>query len=306
MKAVMFERYGPPEVLKLVDIKKPIPKADEVLIKVMAATVSTGDWKMRKPSPFLARSINGLFKPRRIKILGFEISGIIEDVGKSVTMFKIGDKVFAFLGFKFGGYVQYKCMKENSFISQMPCNISFEEAAAVPAGASTALSFIRDNAKVKQNQKVLIYGASGSVGTYAVQLAKYFGADVTAVCSTDNVEMVRSLGADKVIDYKKEDFTDTDERYDLVFDAVAKSSKKVCRGVIKKEGRYISVHDRTSKITPKGLTFLRKLIEENNLRPVIDRIYNLEDTAKAHRYVEKGHKKGNVAISIKHSEYKEK
>ena len=300
MKAIVYEKYGPPEVLKMTEIAKPVPKKDEVLIKVMATSVSAGDWRMRKANPPLARIAAGLFRPTRIKILGFELSGVVEDTGSDVTKFEIGDKVFAFLGFKFGGYVQYKCMKETAYIAPMPQGLRYEEAAVVPTSGITALSFIRDNAKVNAGQNVMIYGASGSVGTYAVQLAKYYGARVTAVCSTANVKMVGSLGADAVVDYKKQDFAATEERYDLVFDAVNKVSKKKAAPILKRGGRYISVHDSTSKISPAHLSDLRELIIAKKLKPVVDRVYNMDEIVAAHRYVEAGHKKGNVAVSIDH------
>jgi NADPH:quinone reductase-like Zn-dependent oxidoreductase len=302
IKAVIFEKYGPPEVLKLVDIAKPTPKDNEVLIKVMATSVHTGDRKIRSASPFLARLYNGLFKPKRIRILGFEISGVVEQVGKAATKFETGDKVFAFMGFKFGGYVQYKCMDENGFVCKMPGNLSFEEAAVVPTSGLTALSFMRDNAKVKSGQNVLIYGASGSAGTYAVQLAKYYGAKVTAVVSTDKTSMAWELGADQVIDYKTQDFTDTDERYDLVFDAVNKSSKTACKKILKKTGRYISIHDSTAKVKPEGLVFLKARIEAGGIKPVVDRVYTMDEIVEAHRYVEQGHKMGNVAVKVEHDE----
>ncbi len=302
MKAIVFEKYGAPDVLHLKEINKPAPKKDEILIKVMATSVSAGDWRMRKPSPQLARIVNGLIRPKRIKILGFELSGIVEEIGDSVTRFKIGDKVFSYLGFKFGGYVEYKCLKENSFVSIMPDKLSFEEAAVVPTSAITALSFIRDTIKVKKDNKILIYGASGSVGTYAIQISKYLGANVTAVCSTDNVDMVKSLGADTVIDYKKEDFTAIKKQYDIVFDAVNKTSKKICAPILNKKGRYISVHDSTSKILPEHLEYIKKLIEDGKMKPVIDKTYKMEDIVKAHEHAEAGHKKGNIAITISHTE----
>ena len=301
MKAIVFEKYGPPEVLHLEEIDKPKPKDDEILVKVMATSVSAGDWRMRKPSPMLARLYNGLFKPKKIKILGFELSGIIEEIGVSVKRFKVGDRVFSYLGFKFGGYAEYKCINENSFVSLMPNNLSFEEAAVVPTSSITALSFIRDKAKVKSGQNTLIYGASGSVGTYALQLAKFYGAKVTAVCSTANLAMVKSIGADKVIDYKTQNFTDTEEKYDLVFDAVNKTSKKVCAAILNKSGRYVSVHDSTPKIFPEHLEFIKSLIEDEKLKPVIDQVYNMNEIVEAHKYVERGHKKGNVAVIISHT-----
>ncbi len=302
MKAIVFDKYGPPEVLYIKEIDKPTQRDDEILVRVMATSVSAGDWRMRKPSPPLARLVNGLFKPKRIKILGFEIAGIVEEVGSKVVKFVKGDKVISFLGFKFGGYAEYKCLKENSFVTLMPNNLSFEEAAVVPTSSLTALSFMRDKVKVEKGQKILIYGASGSVGTYVIQLAKFYGATVTAVCSTANVDMVKSLGADNVVDYKLQDFTLTDDRYDLVFDAVNKTSKKACKNILKKSGEYISVHDKTPKIYPENLDFIKELIEKNKIRPVIDTVYEMEDIVKAHRHAESGHKKGNIAVIINRNE----
>ena len=296
MKAVTYEKYGSPDVLKLVEIDKPTPKKNEVLIKVYATTVTAGDWRMRKADPFLARLFNGLFKPQRVKILGFELSGVIEEVGSKVKSFKPGDEVFASCGFKFGAYAEYRCLPEDNMIAIKPSNMTFEEAATVPIGGMTALAFLKQSG-VKTGDHVLVYGASGSVGTFAVQIAKAYGASVTAVCSTSNVDMVRQLGADKVIDYTKEDIANTGDRFDIVFDAVGKASKSTLKSLLKQNGKYVSVTG-SPKMNPDDLAVLKGLIESGKLKTVIDRTYDLGQIREAHTYVESFRKKGNVSVRV--------
>lgn len=318
MKAIVYNHYGPPEVLELKELEKPVPADNEVLIRVYATAVNSGDVRMRKADPFAVRFMLGLRRPAK-KILGIVLAGEIEKTGRSVQLFKEGDQVYGTSVQDFGAYAEYKCLPEHGVIAKKPVNLSYGQAASIPFGGTTALYFLR-KAKIQKGQKVLIYGASGAVGTAAVQLAKYFGAVVTAVCSTANMALVKSLGADKVVDYTKEDFSKNREVYDIIFDTVGKSPFSASLKSLDKNGYYLrAVHMSLSPVLrglwismttkkkviggvtkekAEDLIFLNGLIETGQYVPVIDKTFPLEEIVQAHSYVEKGHKKGNVVIKV--------
>ena len=324
MKAAVYHNYGPPDVVRIEEVEKPVPGDNEVLVRVHATTVAAADWRMRKADPFFIRLFNGLARPKKATILGMEFAGTVESLGKAVTAVAVGDPVFGSTGFKFGAHAEYVCLAPDALYAVKPANMSFEEAAAVLFGGISALHFLRQ-AKVQVGQKVLVYGASGSVGVFAVQLAKHFGAHVTGVSSAANLGLVKSLGADEVVDYTREDFSRAGRIYDVVFDTVGKSGFSRSLRSLKRGGYYVRVGAsggaasflgamlRSTWISLTGAAkvvggvaradaavpaFLKGLIEAGKLRTVIDRRYPLGEIAEAHRYAEAGHKKGHVVILL--------
>lgn len=323
MKAMVWTKYGPPDVLQLKEVEKPVPRDNEVLIRIHATTVETGDCELRRYEMhnkivLPMRLYFGLLRPTRVKILGQQLAGVIESVGKEVTLFKPGDQVFAPTEMSFGAYAEYLCLPSTHAIAIKPVNMNYEEAATVSVGGLNALHFLR-KANVQRGQKVLIYGTSGSIGTFAVQLAKVFGAEVTGVCSTAKIALVKSLGADNVIDYTNEDFSESGEAYDIIFDTIGKSPFSASITALTKNGCYLQANPTVSQMVRglwtsmtsskkvmfefaayrvEDLNYLKSLIEAGKLKSVIDRCYPLEQTAEAHRYVEEGHKKGNVVITL--------
>ncbi|GIG00766.1 NAD(P)-dependent alcohol dehydrogenase [Catellatospora citrea] len=319
MRAIVHTAYGSPDVLRLAEVDPPVPGDRDVLVKVVATTVTAAECAMRRGEPRWGRVILGFTRPRRrMRRLGMELAGEVAAVGAEVTRFRPGDRVFGFTGFGLGAYADYKCMPEQRSLAVMPANVTFEQAAAAVDGATTALFFLRDLARVRPGQRVLVVGASGSVGTYAVQLAKHLGAHVTGVCGTRNTALIAELGADRVIDYTKDDFTADGERYDVVFDTVGRSSFGASRAFLTARGCYAPTTGlRNVPLTwltrlsggrrvvggmsvdkTELLVYVRDLIEQDRLRIVIDRTYPLEQIAEAHRYVDTGHKTGNVVITV--------
>ncbi|MGG3267534.1 NAD(P)-dependent alcohol dehydrogenase [Priestia aryabhattai] len=302
MKAMVCTKYGKPDVFQLKEVEKPTPKENEILVKIYATTVTSGDCRVRSFNSSLLlwlpmRIVLGLRKPRK-PILGVELAGEVEEVGKNVTKFKKGDQLFAMTGMKFGGYAEYICLTEKGTIAIKPENITYEEAASISFGGTTALHFFRKG-NIQVGQKVLIYGASGAVGTAAVQLASYYGAEVTGVCSAKNSELVKSLGANHVVNYQTEDFIKKEKRYDLIFDAVGKITKNQCKEALALNGQFVSVEGQgIAKVETKDLLFLKKLMQEESIKSVIDRRYSLEQIPEAHEYVETGRKVGNVAVVL--------
>ncbi len=319
MKAVVYKKYGPPEVAHLMEVDKPIPKGHEVLVKVYASTVNRTDSGFRSAEYFISRFWSGLFKPK-YTILGCEFAGIIEETGESVTTFKIGDKVFGFNDKTFGGHGEYLTISETEAITIVPDNLKFEEAAAITEGAHYALCDIRA-AKVTSGQNILVYGATGAIGSAAVQILKSLGTNITAVCNTKNIALVKSLGADIVIDYQTEDFTKTETRFDFIFDAVGKSSFGKCKPLLKEGGIYIStelgknaenvfwalttpIWGRKKVLFPipsinkEDVNYLKELVDKGEFKPIIDRLYKLDEIVEAYKYVESGQKTGNVIIKI--------
>jgi NADPH:quinone reductase-like Zn-dependent oxidoreductase len=323
MKAAVYEKYGPPDVLRLAEVPKPTPDADEILIKIQATTVSSADWRARSlevPAGFglMVRVFFGISRPRQ-PILGTELAGDVESVGERVTKFKVGDPVFASSGAGMGCHAEYRCLPENAAIARKPTNLTYDEAAALSFGGTTALAFFR-KAKIQRGEKVLVNGASGSVGVAAVQLAKHFGAHVTGVCSSTNAELVKSLGARCVIDYTKEDFTKNGETYDIIVDTAGTAPFSRSRGSLTERGRlllvlatlsdllqvpWVSMTSRKTLIAgpqaerPEDVRFLADLAEKGQFKAVIDRRYAFEQIVEAHRYVDTGHKRGSVVVTIR-------
>lgn len=314
MKAAIFTKYGPPEVLSIQEVPKPTPKKNELLVHVKASAVNAADWRLRKADPFVARFFVGLFKPKK-QILGVTFSGVVEDIGENVTVFQKGQNVFGSTEFDLGAHAEYVCVRENGAISPKPSNLTHEEAASVPFGGSTALYFLR-KANVQKGERILVYGASGAVGTAAVQLGKYFGADVHSVCSTTNIDLMKTLGVSQAIDYSQEGWQANLQKYDVVVETVGKLSLKELKDLVKPKGRLVLIagsfgqmivglFTRRFKIisgvateSTQGAEFLATLAESKQLLPVIDTVYDLKDIASAHRHAEGGHKKGNVVIRI--------
>jgi NADPH:quinone reductase-like Zn-dependent oxidoreductase len=319
LKAAVYRKYGPPDVLHIEDVAKPVPKDNEVLVRIHTTTVCAGDVRFRKADPFFLRWLNGLSRPKKIPILGMEFAGAIEQVGRSVTGYRIGDPVFGSMGLKFGAYAQYASVPATPQLALKPDSVTYEDAAALPFGSVSALFFLR-KASIRPGQKLLVYGASGSVGTFAVQLAKHFGAHVTGVCSTANLELVKSLGADEVVDYTREDFSKAGHIYDVVFDTVGKSGFRRSMKALRRGGIFVRAASGLlsptigrlwisltgaghliggmARIRAGDLSFLMGLVEAGTIRTVIDRRFSLDAIADAHRYVETGHKKGNVVIVV--------
>ena len=323
MKAIIVTRYGGPEVLQIKDVPTPSPKENEVLIKIHAAAVNNTDPVFRKGKPFISRFFTGLSKPK-YSIPGDVLAGEITEIGKNVTRFKIGDHVYGYSSDTLGAHAEYICLPENSAIVNIPENSNYEEAAGIVDGGHTALVFLRDKGRISDKKNVLIYGASGSVGTAAVQIAKSYGADVTGVCSTTNIEMIKAIGVKRCIDYTKNDFTQEDEKYDIIFDTVAKKSFSQCKNVLSDNGIYLTTFPNPSVLIKglfqsrekgkrsffvaagmkpvnekiKNLQYISELIKNNKLKTIIDRRYSMDDIAEAHKYVETGHKKGNVVLKI--------
>ena len=304
MKAAIYKKYGAPSVLEVTELERPSPKDNEILVKIHAATVTSGDVRLRgsdfPPLFWLpARLLFGLFKPKK-KILGHELAGIVEDIGKSVTKFKVGDAVFGTTTMlSTGSHAEYICLPEkwkSGVVALKPKNLSFQQAAALPVGAMTAM-FLLEKTNLKEGQNVLIYGASGSVGSYAIQIVNQKGAKVTGVCSSSNFEMVKSLGANHLIDYKKDDYSDAEEKFDIVFDAVGKTTKSNAKKVLKCNGTFVSIKMLT-KETTENLEQIKDMAEQEKLKPYIDKYYKLDDIVKAHEYVDSGRKRGNVVIEI--------